>query len=154
MQVSAKLTELTGITQASLTMATATNLELLREAGLIETVPEAGNNDLLLALEGENESALQEAVVTAESKLNETTSEIIAGEIRKEPPRSIEMALDASPDANLALISCPGEYATAEALKALNLGLDVMLFSDNIPEEDEIFLKKKCRNRGASLDGT
>ena len=100
MQVSAKINELTGVTQASLIMATATNLELLREAGLIETVPEAGNNDLLLALAGESEIALQEAAVKAESKLNETTSEIIAGEIRKEPPRSIEMALDAFPDAN------------------------------------------------------
>ena len=153
MQVSAKLNELTGITQASLIMATATNLELLREAGLIETVPEAGNNDLLLALAGESEIALQEAAVMAESKLNETASEIIAGEIRKEPPRSIEMALDASPDANLALISCPGEYATAEALKALNLGLDVMLFSDNIPEEDEIFLKTNAATGGLLMMG-
>ena len=150
MQISAQLNDLTGITQASLIMATATNLELLREAGFIETFPEADNNDLLLVLAGESEIALQEAAVMAESKLNETTSEIIAGEIRKEPPRSIEMALDEYPDANLALISCPGEYATAEALKALNLGLDVMLFSDNIPEEDEIFLKKNpdasCRD--------
>ena len=153
MQVSAKLNELTGITQASLIMATATNLELLQEAGLIETVPEAGNNDLLLALAGESEIALQEAAVMAECKLNETTSEIIAGEIRKEPPRSIEMALDASPDANLALISCPGEYATAEALKALNLGLDVMLFSDNIPEEDEIFLKNNAETGGLLMMG-
>ena len=63
----------------------------------MKLVPEAGNNDLLLALAGESEIALQEAVVMAESKLNETTSEIIAGEIRIEPPRSIEMALDASP---------------------------------------------------------
>jgi len=153
MQVSTKINELTGITQASLIMATATNLELLREAGLIEIFPEAGNNDLLLALEGESEIALQEAAVMAESKLNETTSKIIAGEIRKEPPRSIEMALDASPDANLALISCPGEYATAEALKALNLGLNVMLFSDNIPEEDEIFLKRNAATGGLLMMG-
>ena len=34
MQISSKLNELTGIIQASLIMATATNLELLREAGL------------------------------------------------------------------------------------------------------------------------
>ena len=153
MQVSAKINELTGITQASLIMATTTNLELLQEAGLIETVPEAGNNDLLLALEGENESALQEAVVTAESKLHEMASGIIEREIKKEPLRSIEMALDAFPDANLALISCPGEYATAEALKALNLGLDVMLFSDNISEEDEIFLKKNAETEGLLMMG-
>ena len=45
--------------------------------------------------------------------------------------RSIVMALEQGP-ANLALISTPGEYAAAEALKALNLGLNVMLFSDNV----------------------
>ena len=101
-----------------------------------------------MALAGESEIALQEAAVMAESKLNETASEIIAGEIKKAPPRSIEMALDEFPNANLSLISCPGEYATAEALKALNLGLDVMLFSDNIPEEDEIFLKKNAAAEG------
>ena len=108
MQISAKLNELTGINQASLIMATSTNLELLREAGLIETVPKAGNNDLLLALAGESEIALQEAAVMAESKLNVTTSEIIGEKIREEPPRSIEMALDEFTNANLALISCPG----------------------------------------------
>ena len=56
---------------------------------------------------------------------------------RREPPRSLEMGLDLMPAANLALISTPGDYAAAEALKALRLGLNVMLFSDNVPIEEE-----------------
>jgi len=57
------------------------------------------------------------------------------------------MALAQAPQANLALISVPGEYAAAEALKALRLGLNVMLFSDNVSLADEISLKKYGRER-------
>ena len=144
MQISAILKDLAGVTNASLIMATPTNLELLREVGLIDTAPDASNNDLLLALEGESEEDLESAAVVADSKLNESSSDSLDFGITKEPPRSIEMALNEHPNSNLALISCPGDYATAEAIKALNLGLDVMLFSDNISEEDEILLKKNA----------
>jgi FdrA protein len=33
---------------------------------------------------------------------------------------------------NLTLISVPGEYAAAEAMKALKAGMHVHLFSDNV----------------------
>ena len=72
MQISAGLNELQDITQASLIMATTANLELLIKAGLIETLPEARNNDLLLAVEGNSENAVQAAVIEAEAKLNDT----------------------------------------------------------------------------------
>ena len=49
------------------------------------------------------------------------------------------------PAANLALISTPGDYAAAEAMKALRLGLNVMLFSDNVAVADEIALKRYAR---------
>jgi succinyl-CoA synthetase alpha subunit len=55
--------------------------------------------------------------------------------------------------ANLAMISVPGTYATAEALKALKRGLNVFLFSDNVPVEDEIELKSMARARGLLVMG-
>jgi len=70
-----------------------------------------------------------------------------------EPPRSIEMALAAEPAASLALISTPGEYAAAEAEKALRSGLDVMLFSDNVSLEDEVALKNLARASGRIVMG-
>ncbi len=45
------------------------------------------------------------------------------------------------PDANLALISVAGRYAGREAMRALESGLNVMLFSDNVPIETELDLK-------------
>ena len=56
------------------------------------------------------------------------------------------MALQEAASANLALISTPGDYAAAEAMKALRLGLNVMLFSDNVSLDDEIALKRYARS--------
>src|SRR4030095_6637203 len=62
-------------------------------------------------------------------------------------------ALTVASDVNLALISTPGPYATAEALKALKHGLHVFLFSDNVPVEDEIELKRLARKKGLLMMG-
>ncbi|MGE5791571.1 MAG: acyl-CoA synthetase FdrA, partial [Bacteroidota bacterium] len=68
-------------------------------------------------------------------------------------PRSTAMAAGAAAGANLALVSVPGEYAAAEAEKALALGLNVMLFSDNVALADEIALKRAAANRELLLMG-
>ncbi len=57
------------------------------------------------------------------------------------------------PDANLALISVPGDFAPAEARKALALGLHVMIFSDNVSIEEEAALKREARERGLLVMG-
>lgn len=56
-------------------------------------------------------------------------------------------------DATLALISTPGDYAAAEARKALDAGLDVMIFSDNVSVDDEIALKRRAHERGLLVMG-
>ena len=126
-------------------MASDANLALLREAGLLAGAVEAGPNDLLIALEGEEDAALAAAIVEAEKTFDRKSSSGAAGGPRREPPRSLEMGLEEMPAANLALISTPGDYAAAEAMKALRLGLNVMMFSDNVAVEDEIALKRYAR---------
>jgi succinyl-CoA synthetase alpha subunit len=153
MQLSAKLAARAGVRQASAIMATAGNLDLLREAGLMGApgAIEAGSNDLLVALEGEEE-ALEDALVAAEAELTRATAPAESGP-RRIPPRSLEMALGELATANLALISTPGDYAAAEALKALRLGLNVMLFSDNVALEEEIALKRYARDHDLLVMG-
>ncbi|HWF61415.1 MAG TPA: hypothetical protein VN666_14035 [Nitrospira sp.] len=51
------------------------------------------------------------------------------------------------------MISTPGEYAAAEAFKALRLGLNVMLFSDNVDLKDEIALKRFAQERDLIVMG-
>ena len=43
----------------------------------------------------------------------------------------------------------PGAYAALEAHKALTAGLDVLLFSDNVPVEDEVALKDRACSSAA-----
>jgi FdrA protein len=61
--------------------------------------------------------------------------------------------VQAQPAANLALISVPGDFAAAEARKALRRGLHVMVFSDNVAIEDEIALKNEAMERGLLMMG-
>jgi succinyl-CoA synthetase alpha subunit len=129
------------LSQASAVMASENNLVLLRDAGLLVEAIEAGPNDLLIALAGDDASTLQAAMEDAEAALYEKPA-ASAGGRRQEPPRSLEMGLAALPEASLALISTPGDYAAAEAMKALRLGLNVMMFSDNVALADEVELKR------------
>jgi FdrA protein len=142
MQLSAMLSARPGVRQASAAMATEANLDLLRAAGLSVGDVAPRPNDLLIAIDGD-EAALADAMAAAEAALTEPrAARPGAGGQRGTPPRSIEMALGELPTASLALISTPGEYAAAEAWKALRLGLHVMLFSDNVALEQELALKR------------
>jgi FdrA protein len=58
-----------------------------------------------------------------------------------------------NPGANLAIISVAGQYAVGEAWEALHGGLHVLLFSDNVPLEDEIALKRYASERGLLMMG-
>ena len=68
-------------------------------------------------------------------------------------PLSLEGALQILPGANVALISVAGRYAGEQAMQALKAGLNVMLFSDNVPLAQEIELKKFARAKGLLLMG-
>ena len=51
------------------------------------------------------------------------------------------------------MISVPGEHAAAEAQRALERDLHVMLFSDNVSVADEVSLKELAQERGLLLMG-
>jgi FdrA protein len=153
MALSASLGALPGVEQVSAVMATPANVALLREAGLLEGQVTASPNDLLLALRGKSAPALQAALEAALAALEKPPTEGPGGARAAQPLRSLQMALGAAPEANLALISVPGEYAAAEAMKALQLGLNVMLFSDNVSLADELRLKRHARERDLLVMG-
>jgi FdrA protein len=153
MQLSSRLAKLPGMVQASAIMASEANLALLREAKLLSGTIEAGPNDLLIALEGQNQEAIAGALDEASSALNDTPKPGGGSGPKAEPPRSLEMAVEREPEVNFALISTPGDYAASEALKALHLGLNVMLFSDNVAGADEIALKQYAKGHDLMVMG-
>jgi succinyl-CoA synthetase alpha subunit len=151
MQLSSELAALPGIRRASLVMATPANLELLAEAGLLEQPLQAAPNDLVIALEGGAGRALEAALEHATRALAERRERTAPADTVL--LKSLVQAHAAAPHSNLALISVPGEYAAAEARKALRLGLNAMLFSDNVLLEDEAALKREAAERGLLLLG-
>ena len=62
-------------------------------------------------------------------------------------------ACEALPGANLAIVSVPGPFAAREARRALAAGLNVLVFSDNVPVEEEVALKREARERGRMVMG-
>lgn len=142
MAVTVKVTSVPGVEAASVVMASGTNVENLALAGLGDF--EVRPNDVVVAVSGA-EDACAEALALADKLLSEAPGGGAEGSTTAAPTTSIQMAVGNDPDLNLALISVPGDYAAAEAMKALRLGLDVMVFSDNVSPEAELALKRYAR---------
>jgi FdrA protein len=153
MQLSARLRALPGVEEASMIMATEGNLALLREVGLLAGEVAARPSDLLAVVRAKTQAAAEAAIGRGEDALRAAAPVAAGTGPAAIAPRSIDMALAAAPASNLALISVPGEYAAAEAAKALGRGLNVMLFSDNVSLGDEVALKRRAAERGLLLMG-
>jgi len=136
MVVSKNITKEDGILDASIMMGTEENIKILKSAGLLDNNTSAEPNDMIIAVKGDD-SKVQSVVDNIDTYFEKS--------VNKEAerlPESIEDALAIMDDANLALISVAGRYAGMVAEDALNYNLNVKIFSDNVPVEYEIRLKK------------
>ena len=145
MQAQQTLRSLPGIAEAGVVMGTEANLELLRQAGLDPGGLVATADDLVVAVRGDTEAHVEAALSSVDGLLR-TRRE--GAEDEGYRPRTIAAATRMLPGANLALISVPGRFAARVAREALQTGLNVMLFSDNVPVEDEVRLKQTAQARG------
>ncbi len=151
MLVARTLSGMTGVRDAAVVMATEANKSILAAAGLLaDEVKTATANDLVIVISAENDSLVDAALQQAEILLKKKATATQTGEFK---PRTIHGALSSRPDANVAVISVAGQYATNEAWDALQRGLHVLLFSDHVSIEDEITLKKYARDHGLLLMG-
>ena len=152
MQVGAALRKRPGVVEASCVMATPANLAQLRHADLCVDA-DVHPSDLLLVVRGEAQ-ACDDAIDAAQTLLQGTQTRTDESSAAfSMPVTSIAAGVEQSPDADLALISVPGDYAAAEAMKALSLGLHVMLFSDNVGIDQELAIKRHAEERGLLVMG-
>lgn len=150
MQISKKLAALDGVKQAAAIMATEANLLMLKEAGLIDKLPEsAGANDLIIAVEAKSQEVGDEAIAQLETLLAPADVGNTSNTIYK----TLDTASNSLPGANIAVISVPGEYAKLEVAKAITKGLHTFLFSDNLSIEEEIEVKERAREKGLLVMG-
>jgi FdrA protein len=127
MRISRTVCALPGVEMAALMIGSPSNKALMRDAQLLAAEGEqASANDLVIAVRANSQAAAITALDTAGKLLSEKekTSQGDAGRAR-----SLTGALERMPDANLALISVPGEFAALEARRALMHGLNALVFS-------------------------
>jgi FdrA protein len=148
MRISRRVGALPGVEAAALMIGTPSNKALLREADLLSAEGEHGEpNDLIIAVRGSGATKALEAAI---AMLAEKPAQRAAG---LRTTSSLRRALELEPQSNLALISVPGEFAAQEARNALERGLNVMVFSDNVAIEDEVALKRFAKEKQLLLMG-
>ncbi|EKB55766.1 DUF1116 domain-containing protein [Falseniella ignava] len=152
MLLSAELNNMPGVKQAQVMMATDANKDIFAGAGLsTDELMAAGANDMAIVVESDDESVMEVVLERVESFLNDLSSK--KSQTTQQNVSHWQEALEALPEANLALISIPGQYAAREIEHALNQGLHVFSFSDNVALEDEVRLKNKAHEAGLLLMG-
>ncbi|MBN9064750.1 MAG: oxidoreductase [Rhizobiales bacterium 65-9] len=152
MRLSREIAALDGIEEAGLMMGTPANKDILRDAKTLDATGEsAAAGDLVLAVRAATRAAADFALATANTRLDQPKQSAVDASTWR--PRSLRAAVASAPDASLALISTPGDYAASEARKALALGLNVMIFSDNVPLDEEVALKQEAREKGLLVMG-
>jgi FdrA protein len=152
MKVAREMTAIAGVVDAAAVMGTEENRRILEASGL--SAPEfdaASGTDLLIAVSADSDAAAVAALAVA-GELLESVKKGDRAEGRPRPA-SLDGALEVLPGANLALISVAGRYAGGLARQALEHGLHVMIFSDNVPLEVEVTLKRFAVERGLLVMG-
>jgi FdrA protein len=157
LQVSREVQGVPGVAAAQVAMATPLNLDVLQQMGF--PVPVSSPNDMVVAVRLEQDApagCLEAAVAVVDAALSRRTdggggSQAVA------PHRTTAAALrevtgGAASD-TLVLVSVPGASALVEAVDALESGHDVMVFSDNVPLEQEVALKRLAGGLGRLVMG-
>lgn len=155
MRVATKIRELPGVIDLVILMGTPQNKATLAGTKLItDDVNLSRPDDLFFVVEAQSEEIANNVLNEAEHALF-STSFIDTG--RQDTGlsrfRSLQGAISSFPEANLALISIPGPYVKDEALRALRRELNLMIFSDNVPIEDEVTIKQTAQNLGLLVMG-
>lgn len=148
MRMAKRISEQVGVLESAALMGTEKNKELLATIGA--TGPEIASatpNDLIVAVKTADEGAVKAVLARLDEWLQQP-----AGTSRT-AIRSLDDALAQRPDARIAAISVPGQYAADEAMRALERGLHVFLFSSNVPVEQEVALKTRAGERGLLMMG-
>ena len=152
MQVSRDVGAREGVTAVLVAMATPLNLELAAGMGLAPA-DGASPDQLLVAVAAEDDDALAAAVAAVDTAL--AARERAAGPAQAVPLRTVGAGLDAldTDGPALAIVSVPGQYAVVEAADAIAAGHNVLVFSDGVPVEHEVALKRTAHDAGVLVMG-
>jgi succinyl-CoA synthetase alpha subunit len=141
-----------GVEDAAIVMGTAQNKSILEMSDmLLEEFKDTSDNDLIIAVKANDEAAAVSGLKKTEELLEKSRQKTI--ESSEYMPKSIESALKVMPGANMVIVSVAGKYAAEEAMKALQHDLHVMIFSNNVPKDKTLEVKKLGREKGLLVMG-
>jgi FdrA protein len=152
-----ELRNVKGVVDAAVVMGTAENKKILAAVGLIDrSLERAKENEIIIVVKvndaSGSESVAESLLSKAEEILARASKKSEKGELSRSAS-SLDGAIKILSDANLVVISIAGRFAAAEARRALERGLHVMLFSDNVSLESEIELKTFALDQGLLFMG-
>jgi FdrA protein len=151
MQISQVVKSLPGVQRASAIMGTENNKATLVRGGFdASSMGGAGPSDILFIVEATADDFALNALDRYLALLDETVASM---QEKKTALLTIKDAVASLPGSNVCFISVPGEFAAYEAHKALRAGLHVHIFSDNVPMEDEVKLKRLGHRLGLLVMG-
>ena len=149
MGINKDLLSLSGVIQSAVLMGTQNNKKLLADIHVSSSeIDQAGANDLIVAVIAESEQFAEKALANLDQLFKKVS--VNTGQVKLQ---TLEDGLRARPEANLAVISIPGEFAAREAMKALENNLNVFIFSSNVSVEDELKLKEFARKKNLLVMG-
>lgn len=148
-----QISTIEGVNKVSIMMATPANKDIFKQSGLdTEELMESTANDMVVVADV-NDDSLLDTIMTEVDEFFKKQSTANEGKKGAESVKSWDKALAKMPDADLAVISIPGAYAALEADRALDEGMNVFMFSDNVTIEDEKSLKEKAHKKGLAVMG-
>ena len=124
MSVGEKAGSLPGVEMADALMCSPSNAKMLTDMGF-DLPEDIKSEDLVIVVSGETEEAVESAGKAAVDLIER-------GNTGSQTYRSLDDINLCGGGFRLVQISLPGEYAAAEARRALEIGLDVFMFSDNV----------------------
>lgn len=152
MLLTKKVSALPGVDRLSVMMGTPANKEIFRNTNLSTPEVEAAKpSDLCVVIDAADESVVKDVMEGIAAFLSDQSVKRRGADYAQ--TKTLDGALDQLPDADIALISVAGGYAARLAGQALDRGLNVLLFSDNVELKDELHLKRKAHEKGLIVMG-
>ena len=134
-----------GIVEASLVMGTKTNKDILIKLGFpTHHIAKATSSDMVIALRAKDASLLLATIPKIEAILRGTGGDQspVLDHSSADERQDLESLLSTVKDINIALISVPGEYVKGLAFKLIDEGIHQQIFSDHVPLDDELQIKR------------
>jgi len=152
MRLSEDVKRLEGVDDAVVSMGTDTNRRLLQDLGLLGTESKsASDSDLIIAVRVRGGFKVDEVMGRVEQLV--MTPPVSSGGPRSRTLHSVKSAVDALQGVNLAIVSLPGKQAFDPTMDLLSCGVNVHLFSDHVPLDQELKLKQYASSKGLLVMG-